>query len=132
MDLQEFVAVPANRERIRSVATLVLLELEPGGAELKLGYMEPLIDLAALDEVILMDRWDVAGRFGSTDLLGPMVIYLVVQALARGNQSIAREEIKKVVLRARSGEGSRRIGEIERAVNRVLELRQTRDERHAK
>lgn len=63
MNLEQYFSVPANRERVLSIVSRVLLALEPSGAELELGYLKCLIDLAVKAEVIVADRWDVAGRF---------------------------------------------------------------------
>jgi hypothetical protein len=118
-----YLSVPANRELVRSVVSRVLLMLEPSGTELKLGYLEPLIDLAAKNEVIVADLWDEAGRFGSADLLGPVVVPLVLQALAATNSgmvTISREDIKRMVLRVRSPQARRRVGEIEQAIKAAL------------
>jgi len=124
MDLEQYFAVPANRERVLSIVSRVLLALEPSGAELELGHLEPLIDLAVKDEVIVADRWDVAGRFGNADLLGPLIVPLVVQAVRRsgeGAAAVTLEEVKSMVRRTRSPRGLRMFREIEQATNKALE-----------
>ena len=121
MDVGEFLAVPANREAVRAVALKALAKLAPGEAEL--GYLEPLIDKAARDEVVAIDPWDEAGRFGSVDLLIPMVVPLVLQALARtegGTAAVTVEDVKRMVLRVRSPQGRRRLREIEQELNAAL------------
>jgi hypothetical protein len=118
MDVGEFLAVPANRVAVRAVALKVLAKLAPG--ETELGYLEPLIDKAARDEVVPLDPWDEAGRFGSVDLLIPMVVPLVLQALARaegGTAAVTVEDVKRMVLRVRSPQGRRRLREIEKELN---------------
>ncbi|HEV7505347.1 MAG TPA: hypothetical protein VGS07_10580 [Thermoanaerobaculia bacterium] len=120
MDVGEFLAVPANREAVRAVALKALTKLEPSGAEVALGYLEPLIDMAARGEVVTMDLWDEAGRFGTVDLLVPLVAPLVAQALARaggGIASVTVEDVKRMVLRVRSPQGRRRLREIEGELN---------------
>jgi hypothetical protein len=123
VDVAMYVSVPANRELVKSIASRILLELEPSGVELQLGYLEPLIDLAAKNEVIVADLWDEAGRFGNADLLGPVVVPLVLQALAQNEDLsaiITREDVKRIVLRVRSPQGRRRVEEIEQAINAAL------------
>jgi hypothetical protein len=121
MDLVGFLSVLDNRELVRSITSRVLLALEPSGAELQLGYLEPLIDLAARDEVVVADLWDEAGRFGSADLLGPVVVPLVLWSLAQNKPVVTREEVKRAVRRARSPQGMRRLGELEQTINAALE-----------
>jgi hypothetical protein len=126
---ERYLSVPANRELVRSIVSRVLLELEPSGAELELGYLEPLIDLAAKDEVIVADLWNEAGRFGNADLLGPIVVPLVLQALAHDKPGLRREEVKRAIRNARSSQGVRRLDEIEEAINKLLkELGSTKDQ----
>lgn len=123
MNSEPYLSVSVNRDRILAIASQVLLELEPSGAELELGYLEPLIEMAAKDEVMIADLWDEAGRFGNADLLGPLVVPLVAQALARvggGPATVTWEEVKGMVLRVRSPQGRRRAREIERATNTAL------------
>ena len=120
MDAQQYIAIPANYELVKSVASRVLLELEPSGSELQLGYLEPLIELAAKGQVIAADLWNEAGRFGNADLLGPVVVPLLLAALAHDKLSLTRTEIKHVVRAARSSQGVRRLDEIEQTVNKVL------------
>jgi hypothetical protein len=120
MDGQQYIALPANRELVRSIASRVLLELEPSGVELQLGYLEPLIDSAAKAEVIVADLWDEAGRFGNVDLLGPVVVPLVLEALAKGRTELTREEVKRAIRNARSSQGARRVDEIGHAINKAL------------
>lgn len=121
MDLKEFVAAPKNRELVRAAVTRAFQDLEPSGIELQLGYLEPLIDLAARDEVIAMDRWEEAGRFGNADLIGPILVPLIAEALALSKGKISREDVKRAVMRARSPQGRNRLVEIERAVNLALD-----------
>ncbi|HEY2289854.1 MAG TPA: hypothetical protein VGM86_04045 [Thermoanaerobaculia bacterium] len=121
MELKEFVASPKNRELVRDAVTRAFQELEPSGIELQLGYLEPLIDLAARDEVITTDRWEEAGRFGNADLIGPILVPLVLEALALNKAEISREDVKRAVMRARSPQGRSRLVEIERAVNLALD-----------
>lgn len=123
MEVGEFLAVPANREAVRAVAVKALAKLEPSGTEVELGYLEPLIDMASLDEVVTMDLWDEAGRFGTVDLLVPLVVPLVAQALARaegGTAAVTVEDVKRMVLRVRSPQGRRRLREIEKELNTAL------------
>lgn len=126
MDAQQYIALPANRELVKSVASRVLLALEPSGVELQLGYLEPLIDLAAKAEMIVADLWDEAGRFGNIELLGPIVVPLVLDALVKGRTAVRREDVKRVIRNARSSQGVRRIDEIGHAMNKAL-----KDVRHA-
>jgi hypothetical protein len=118
---KDYMSLQKNRELVKSIAVRVMRELEPSGTELMLGYLEPLIDLAAKNEVIVMDRWDEAGRFGNADLLGPVVVPLLVQALAEGNSKVTREDVRYAVVRVRSSQGRRRLMAIEQAINAALE-----------
>jgi hypothetical protein len=131
MHVGEFLAVPTNREAVRVVALRVLNKLEPSGAEVELGYLEPLIDMVARDEVATLDLWDEAGRFGTVDLLVPLIAPLVAQALARaegGIASVTVEDVKRMVLRVRSPQGRRRLREIERELNAALVEHHDRDD----
>jgi hypothetical protein len=120
VDAELYLSVPANRELVKSIASRVLLELEPSGVELDLGFLEPLIDLAVNDGVIVADAWDVAGRFGNVSLLGPIVVPLVLQVLREGRCQVERKDLKRAVSRALSSHGRRRLLEIEKAINAVL------------
>lgn len=120
MDVAMYVSVPANRELVKSITSRVLLELEPSGVELQLGYLEPLIDLTAKGELIVADLWDEAGRFGNVDLLGPVVVPLVLEALVRGRTAVTRGEVKRAIRNVRSSRGVDRIDEIEQVINRFV------------
>jgi hypothetical protein len=117
------VSRPDHQLLVQSIVSRVLLILEPSGAELELGYIQPLIELASKNEVIEADLWDEAGRFGNADLLGPLVVPLVVFALASANgrrAAVTSEDVKRMVLRIRSSQGRRRMQEIEQAINTAL------------
>ena len=124
MDVGEFLSDPAHRETVRALVGRVLREIEPVEAEVALEYVDPLLDLAAKDEVAVVDLWDEPGRFGNAALLVPLIVPLVARAMARreglGAASVTQSEVKGMIVRLRSSQGRRLLDDLERVINAAL------------
>src|SRR5215213_4378495 len=124
MDVGEFLSDPAHREAVRALVGRVLREIEPVEAEVALEYVDPLLDLAAKDEVAVVDLWDEPGRFGNADLLVHLIVPLIAKTMARsaggGAAVVTRGEVKEMIVRVRSPRGRRRLDDLERVINAAL------------
>lgn len=65
----------------REISLTVLQELAPEEVEVALGFLDPLIEMAAEDELVRVDSGDHSGGFGNTDALFVTVVPMVVEAL---------------------------------------------------
>lgn len=130
IDMENFLSIPENRQAVRSIVVQVLRTIEPAEAEVTLGHMDPLIDLAGRDEVVTEDWWVEPGRFGGPTLLLILLVPLVSKALARaaagGPIAVTQEELKAMIVRTHSLADRRRRDDIERAVNAALVARKDR------
>lgn len=124
MDVGQFLSIPENREAVKSIAARVLAEVAPVEAEVAACYIEPLLDFAGRNEVVMVDLWDEPGRFGNLDLLVPLIVPLIATAMARAGEgkgaSVTREELKAMIVRTRSTQGRRRMEELGRVINAAL------------
>lgn len=69
---------------IREISQSVLTELVPDEVELALGFLDPMIEMAAGDEVLTVDTsGDHVGGFGGTDMLAMSVVPAVFKVLTR-------------------------------------------------
>jgi hypothetical protein len=124
MDVAEFLSNPGHREAVRALVERVLKEIEPVEAEVALEYVDPLLDLAAKDEVVVVDLWNEPGRFGNADLLVRLIVPLIAKTMARsaggGAAAVTRGEVKSMIVRVRSSRGRRRLDDLERVINAAL------------
>ncbi len=71
------------REAAREISLAVLEELAPEEVEVALGFLDPLIEMAADDELAWIDSGDHSGGFGGSDVFFASVVPAVVAALTR-------------------------------------------------
>lgn len=117
----------------REISLAVLEELAPEEVEVALGFLDPLIEMAADDELVYIDSSDISGGFGGSDVLFASVVPAVVATLTRidlddcGKPLSSRSEIEET-LRHESGRidaivsriGSRRAAENLSELSRVI------------
>lgn len=144
MENVQFLAIKENRAAVRAISERVLAEIEPDELEISVGFIDPLIDMAAGGEIVTVDTSDEAGSFGGADLMVMVVVPLVVAVLgdlltklgelgieelkkklkrnkeARTIAKITVGDIEAVVRRIKSPRASRRTKELARTVNVVL------------
>ncbi len=118
------------RHAAREISLAVLAELAPEEVEVALGFLDPLIEMAAGDELSCVGIKDQSGGFGGSDVLFASVVPAVVQALKRvgidddGDKSSSNlSEIENTLRRASSEieKLAHRTGS-RRAVDSVAEL----------
>jgi len=76
-----FLSSPENRAAVKIISQRVLAEVEPDELGKAARFIEPLMDMAARDEVVVRDPAHQAGGFGSADLIVSVVIPTIVTAL---------------------------------------------------
>jgi hypothetical protein len=119
------------REAAREISLAVLKELAPEEVEVALGFLDPLIEMAADNELVYVKGSDHSGGFGGTDVLFASVVPAVVKALValgmdRDTGSDPDPQKTEEVLRQASAEIKdvvRRVGS-QRAADASVELLQ--------
>lgn len=80
--LKQFLLWPENWQASREASFQVLQILEPGNAEIYGIFVDPGLDMVANEEITTVTTTDVAGGFGTPDLLVAVVVPAVVSALS--------------------------------------------------
>jgi hypothetical protein len=127
-------SVPYHQDG-REISLGVLAELAPDEREVALGFLDPLIEMAAGDELAWIDSGDHSGGFGGSDVLFVTVIPAVVAMLTHIGfdnhgrplpslpeiQDLLRqfEGIEAIVRRTGSQRAADRVAEISQAVHKV-------------
>ncbi len=118
------------RKAAREISLAVLEELAPEEVEVALGFLDPLIEMAADDELVYIDSGDHSGGFGGADVLFASVVPAVVKILlaldmdrddgSRPSPSAAEEVLRRTS--AEIDEVVRRVGS-QRAADASVDLR---------
>lgn len=81
MSMSDFLAVPACAEAIRRAVLQVQREVAPEELEVTIDYVDPLIELAARNELPSADTPGEAGQFGAADWMLLPILFLVLGVL---------------------------------------------------
>jgi hypothetical protein len=85
-----------NRQAVKEICQQILVAVTPNEVPISQAFIDPLLEMAANDEIVTIDASDQAGGLGGVDLMIAVVVPITVAVLANILTELGKATIEEV------------------------------------